>query len=111
MVNCSCCGQGIVEKCPLAFRRKAILNGHLNEVIPIATKSRCNCVLADFSIVTLLSGQKRRLPSTESKWILEDADDNLKHFFKYSILPEIIGKWLTRKLVADESGIVKPATG
>ena len=31
----------------------------------------------------------------------------VEHFFVYGVLPEIIGKWYTRKAVADESGVVQ----
>ena len=32
--------------------------------------------------------------------------EDLKHFFIYGMLPEIIGKWYTRKPVADCNGVV-----
>ena len=31
----------------------------------------------------------------------------IEHFFTYSVLPEIIGKWLTRRPNANENGEVK----
>ena len=36
-----------------------------------------------------------------SKHFFEGAVDTAQHFFVYGILPEIIGKWYTRKLIAD----------
>ncbi len=30
----------------------------------------------------------------------------IEHFFLYSVLPEVVGKWITRKNVAGEDGIV-----
>ena len=37
--------------------------------------------------------------------------ENVKHFFIHGMLPEIIGKWYTRKAVADPTGIVpEPST-
>lgn len=36
--------------------------------------------------------------------------DAAEHFFTYGILPEVLGKWYTRKHVADEDGIVRTPT-
>ena len=32
--------------------------------------------------------------------------DSVKHFFVYGILPEIVGKWYTRKPIANSEGVV-----
>ncbi len=32
--------------------------------------------------------------------------DDVKHFFIYGVLPEIVGKWYTRKPVANKEGVV-----
>ena len=40
------------------------------------------------------------------KSFFEEFQDNVKHFFVYGILPELVGKWYTRIPVADEQGIV-----
>lgn len=37
----------------------------------------------------------------------ENLMDKVEIFFIYSVLPEIVGKWLTRKPIADQDGIVK----
>ena len=34
---------------------------------------------------------------------------NVKHFFLYGILPEILGKWYSRKPIADSHGVVRPS--
>ena len=38
----------------------------------------------------------------------ENAAHRVEHFFTYGVLPEIVGKWYTRKHVADKDGIVQP---
>ena len=45
---------------------------------------------------------------TTDKEFYESAADRVEHFFIYGVLPEIIGKWYTRKHVADKDGIVQP---
>lgn len=40
----------------------------------------------------------------------ENTMDTAEHFFIYGALPEIIGKWYSRKHVADEDGIVRTPT-
>ena len=40
------------------------------------------------------------------KDFFQNTIDNVEHFFKYGILPEIIVKWYTRKPVTDASGVV-----
>ena len=42
--------------------------------------------------------------------VYKEVMEDICHFFKYGILPEIIGKWYTRKPVADSSGIVTTPT-
>jgi len=37
---------------------------------------------------------------------MDAQKENVTHFFKYGILPEVIGKWYTRKPVADVDGVV-----
>lgn len=36
----------------------------------------------------------------------ENCIDNIEHFFVYSVLPEIVGKWYTRQNIANEDGVV-----
>ena len=33
----------------------------------------------------------------------------MDNFFIYGVLPEVIGKWYTRKIVADADGVVRVA--
>ena len=40
----------------------------------------------------------------------EKESEKVKHIFTYGVLPEIVGKWYTRKHVADVNGIVRPPT-
>ena len=42
--------------------------------------------------------------------ILLSAEDRVERFFIYGALPEIVGKWYTRKHVADKDGVVQPLT-
>ena len=38
--------------------------------------------------------------------IFNESLETLKHFFIYGVLPEIIGKWYSRKPTAGDDGIV-----
>ena len=38
----------------------------------------------------------------------KSAADRVECFFTYGVLPEIVGKWYTRKCVADKDGVVLP---
>jgi len=38
--------------------------------------------------------------------LINTHNENLQHFFHYGILPEVVGKWYTRKPVADADGVV-----
>ena len=44
------------------------------------------------------------------KTFYETVMQDVEHFFIYGILPEIIGKWYTRKPVADGNGVVPFST-
>ena len=37
----------------------------------------------------------------------KSAADRVERFFTYGALPEIVGKWYTRKRVADKDGVVQ----
>ena len=37
----------------------------------------------------------------------EDLMSRVENFFMHSVLPELIGKWLTRKPISDEKGVVR----
>lgn len=67
----------------------------------------CNVLYGDF-VVWTESGIaiERIIPDRD---FFEDAADKVEHFFVYGILPEIIGKWYTRKQVADDDNIVRIA--
>ena len=43
---------------------------------------------------------------TRDTTFYEQNADSVKHFFVYGILPEIVGKWCSRKPVANTDGIV-----
>ena len=64
----------------------------------------CDVNYADFVVWTEKNiTTERILQDTE---FFNSKVDNVKHFFIYGVLPEIVGKWYTRGPVADSSGAV-----
>ena len=64
----------------------------------------CDTRYCDFVVWTEQNIVVERIEA--DKDFFQHTIDNVEHFFKYGILPEIIGKWYTRKHVADASGAV-----
>ena len=61
----------------------------------------CNAGYGDFIVWTTNDLLIERITR-----FFERMVEPIEHFFVYSILPEVIGKWLTRRPIANEEGIV-----
>ena len=57
----------------------------------------CNLLYCDFVVWTEGGSAVER--NTVDSTFYETVMEDVKHFFIYGLLPEIIGKWYTRKLV------------
>ena len=64
----------------------------------------CQLTYADFVVWTGNGMVYERISLNEK--FFEELLDTLKHFFIYGVLPEIIGKWYSRKPIANDDGIV-----
>ena len=122
MVECSCCGKGVLEiKCP--YCQKDDLPESNDSFCMIKEDGKwtlkhnhgyyyqvqlqlhiCDVSYADFMVWTENNiATERILEDTE---FFNSKFDDVKHFFIYGVLPEIVGKWYTRGPVADLSGAV-----
>ena len=50
---------------------------------------------------------QRKEYSYLDRHFFEQLLESVDNFFIYSVLPEVIGKWYTRKIVADADGVVR----
>jgi len=124
MVSCKCCREGLLEvKCPF----------HLKDGLPedddpgnfcmskvegewslkrdhayfyqVQTQLHvCRLPYADFVVWTETGIIMERIYEDPSFW--DSLIGDIQHFFKYGVLPEIIGKWYSRKLIVNSEGVV-----
>jgi hypothetical protein len=64
----------------------------------------CKLSYCDFIVWTSKDYVVERISA--DKHFLESKQDVLKYFFVYGMMPEIVGKWYTRKPIADLEGVV-----
>ena len=124
IINCTCCGKGVLEvKCPLCFKeglpeeetsnfcmteidsKWTLKNDHAYYYQVQTQLNICQVKYCDFVVWTKKGVVIERIAA--DKEFFEGILDNIKSFFIYGMLPEIIGKWYTRKPIADSSGIVQ----
>ena len=65
----------------------------------------CNLTYGDFVVWTKNGIAKERI--CLDRHFFEQLLESVDNFFIYGVLPEVIGKWYTRKIVADADGIVR----
>ena len=65
----------------------------------------CNVGYGDFVVWTTNDLIIERIAPDQEFY--KQMAEPIEHFFTYSVLPEIIGKWLTRRPNANENGVVK----
>ena len=124
MVNCACCGKGVLEvKCPFCFKENIpdeeeqnfcmtkigdqwSLKRNHSYFYQVQTQLNvCKVQYCDFVVWTEQNTVIERI--VVDKPFFEDILEDVKHFFIYGMLPELLGKWYTRKPVADSNGIVQ----
>jgi len=64
----------------------------------------CKLLYCDFVVWTEKDFVVERIAA--DKQFFNSAIDTVQQFFVYGILPEIVGKWYTRKPVANSEGVV-----
>ena len=124
MVSCKCCGEGVLEvKCPFHIREglpedddpgnfcmtkidgEWSLKRDHSYFFQVQTQLQvCRLPYADFVLWTETGIIIERIYVDPSFW--EGLIGDVQHFFKYGILAEIVGKWYSRKPIADSEGIV-----
>lgn len=128
IIQCRCCGMGSLEvKCPFSCKDKLpddnsstfcmmkkdddtwMLKRDHSYYYQVQTQLHvCRLSYGDFVVWSKDGILVER--------ILKDNDffdshmGAVKHFFIYGILPEIVGKWYSRKPVADADGVVQMPT-
>ena len=123
IITCKCCGKGVLEiKCPFCFKDglpeedqhnfcmsqkdgKWTLKKDHSYYYQVQTQVNvCKLSYGDFVAWTErgIAVERITIDSTFFETIIKEVH----HFFVYGMLPEIVGKWYTRKPVADSKGIV-----
>lgn len=124
IVHCDCCGHGVIEvKCPYTFKdgipeelpddcflqreggKYKLKHKHAYYYQVQMQLSVCNACYCDFVVWTTISLSVERI-LVEGNFLC-DKIDTMKHFFIYGLLPEIVGKWYSRKPVANSRGILQ----
>lgn len=115
-VKCRCCGCGVIEiKCPFSCKDRSFLEASDDGTFCLASSVDGNLVLkqthayfyqvqlqmklcdVDFCDFVIWADEElvvNRINRDET--FLTEAIDKATKFFKYGILPELIGKWYTR---------------
>ena len=122
LVCCSCCGEGVIEvKCPLCVREKFpeddqktfcmtkvenkwILNAYYYQIqtqMYVCKRDYC-----DFVVWSEKEGILIDRVAVNHEFFYDIVND-LEHFFKYGILPEIVGKWYTRQPISNSDNVVQ----
>ena len=123
LITCTCCGKGTLEiKCPYCFKsnlpeedqenfcmslddgRWSLKRSHAYYYQVQSQLAASKLSYCDFVVWTENGFASERI-TFDSKFF-EDVMKEVHHFFVYGMLPEIIGKWYTRKPVVDCSGVV-----
>jgi hypothetical protein len=112
IIQCDCCGVGCLEiKCPYLYRdASASLNtvDYIDEQLQLkhdhmyyyqvqAQIHICQVEFADFVIWSPQGLNIERIVASEDFFIDKLAD--VEAFYKYCLLPELVGKWYTRQSV------------
>ena len=121
VVSCKCCGQGILEvKCPYTvrdgitddenfFMSKAngkwyLKNNHIYYYQVQMQLHVCMVSYCDFVVWTMRDLLIQRVRIDEI--FFASKVEHLQAFYTNGILPEVIGKWYSRRPVANEDGVV-----
>lgn len=133
LISCSCCGNGILEiKCPHCCKFGFPDDEEEAQLMSSFCMTRVDgswCLKKEHSYYYQIQAQMYVCQqyycdfvvwSQEAGVIIQrleyNADffnsiiDDLQHFFIYGVLPEVVGKWYTRKPVANSDKIVMQPT-
>ena len=136
VVNCHCCGKGVLEiKCPFCHRNDSILesshdrkfclhNNSQNSLVLDPTHSYyyqvqtqifvCGVEYCDFVVCTFPEDQQQpdihieRVYPNERLW--SECVEKSSHFFKFCILPEVLGRWYSRPYSQQSSSSSPPTS-
>lgn len=123
IIECKCHGKGALEvKCPFCYKDKLPDEDQANFCMnqeegkwrlkrehtyyfQVQTQLHvCKVVYGDFVVWSENGMLIERIEKDTT--FLDTWKESIKHFFIYGILPEIVGKWYTRKPCADADGVV-----
>ena len=124
IVTCNCCRKRVLEvKCPFSCKSNlpdeekenffmtkengnwTLKRNHLYYFQVQIQMEVCKVLQCEFVVWTEGGVSVESIPvDTE---FLESVIEHVTGFFKYGILPEIVGKWYTRKPIADSQGVVQ----
>ena len=113
IIECECCGIGCLEiKCPYCYKDASPKTvDYINENLQLKQNHMyyyqvqaqihiCQVEFADFVIWSPQGLHIERIVASEE--FFTDALVNVEVFYKYCLLPELAGKWYTRKSVMPE---------
>ena len=119
IIECDCCGRGALEvKCPYNYKDKLPDNDEANFCM---MKQDGNWMLKrnhayyyqiqlQLHVCRLSHGDFVMWSQKERIYIdtnyLDSKMDVVRHLFVYAVLPEIVGKWYSRRPVADDHSVV-----
>ena len=131
IISCDCCGEGLLEiKCPYTYCDKELPNKEnynkeemkrfclepdeegilgLKLTHPYyyqvqAQLNICQKEYCDFVIWNKQDLIVQRFNKDEK--FFKDKAEQVQHFVTYGVLPELVGKWITRQVIANEDGVV-----
>lgn len=125
IITCKCCGKGVVEvKCPFCVK-DGLLNENENRAGFCLVKENerwslkrnhayyyqiqlqmavCRVAYGDFVVWTEQDFAIERIQFDNE--FFNTHKDAVKHFYIYGVLPELIGKFYTRKPIMNSEGVV-----
>ena len=124
IINCKCCGKGTLEvKCPYCYKDGlpeddvgfcmlkmddswALKRDHQYYYQVQLQMYVCHVVYADFVVWTEGTADPIVERIAADYQFVSSKLTDVKYFFIYGILPEIVGKWYSRKPVTEDDGTV-----
>ncbi|XP_065916067.1 uncharacterized protein [Dysidea avara] len=119
IVQCSCCGYGVLEiKCPYCIREQdpnqasCLEDGKLSKKHPYYYQIQtqlcvCSADYADFVLAIFSDGNPNlyheRIYPDEQK--IGECINHAEAFFKICLLPELLAKWYSRKVVMPDQTV------
>ena len=125
IIECDCCGRVVLEvKCPYCYRDGLPDEGDKENFCMTKQNGKwrlrrdhtyyyqtqlqmkvCQVKHCDFVVWMKTGIAVERVPADNN--FVHAQMDNIKHFFLYGVLPEILGKWYSRRPIADSYGVVQ----